>query len=76
MLVFIHVIPDMRKPGMRAAFRPVNYNFPRRYKRIDRTPKIMIVFHILTVLLFQDILPCTAFLIVEELAQIFFFENP
>ena len=32
--------------------------------------------HILTVLLFQDILPCTAFLIVEELAQIFFFENP
>lgn len=53
MLVFIHVIPDMRKPGMRAAFRPVNYNFPRRYKRIDRTPKIMIVFHILTVFYFK-----------------------
>jgi hypothetical protein len=33
-------------------------------------------FHLITVLLFQDILPCTAFLIVEELAQIFFFENP
>ena len=61
---------------MRAAFRPVNYNFPRRNKRIDRTPKIMIVFHILTVLLFQDMLPRAAFLIVEELAQIFFFENP
>ena len=75
MLAFIHVIPDMRKPGMRAAFRPVNYNFSRRYKRIDRTPKIMIVFHILTVFLFQVIFPFAAFLTLEELAQIFFCEN-
>ena len=71
MFAFIHVIPDMRKPGMRAAFRPVNYNFPRRCKRIDRTPKIMIVFHILTVFIF----PLAAFLTVEGLAQIFFCEN-